>query len=175
MIWYFLLMKEKQKTFALKEPISWLLKESRKLNWLSCYFMVLWFTYYTYLFDFWVWVFLCGVQVLCIFLVPAWILGESNCHQFSWHWALIGSFHFPPYSSDIWLVFRPYLGIRIESFNNVCWPIKKVCWPTRNQLLCFCSLSGWKLQILTMLFANWLPQIYHAQPFLATFKANAPI
>ena len=67
----------------------------------------------------------CSVQVLCIFLVPAWILGESNCHQFSWHWALIGSFHFPPYSSDIWLVFRPYLGIRIESFNNVCWPIKK--------------------------------------------------
>ena len=108
----------------------------------------------------------CSAQVLCIFLVPAWILGESNCHQFSWHWALIGSFHFPPYWSDIWLVFRPYLGIRIESFNNVCWPIKKVCWPTRNQLLCFCSLSGWKLQILTMLFANWLPQIYHALPFL---------
>ena len=77
--------------------------------------------------DFWVWVFcaVCSVQVLWIFLVPAWILGESNCHQFSWHWALIGSFHFPPYSSDIWLVFRPYLGIRIESFNNVCWPIKK--------------------------------------------------
>ena len=148
----------------------------RKLNWLSCYFMVLWYTYYTYLFDFLISEFEFFVQCAgAVYILGAclntwWKQLPSIFLTLSFNrfiplspilkWYLVGIQTIPGYSH--WIL-------------NVCWPIKKVCWPTRNQLLCFCSLSGWMLQILTMLFANWLPQIYHAQPFLATFKGNAPI